>query len=298
MGLTSGIAEQVRGIHVTSNYFRLFGAPFMLGRALDREDDRVSGPRVVVLSYALWTPKFAGDRNIVGRAISLDKQSYTVIGVTAESFHSEPEAQLWIPFQLDLNNTDKLHSFAVAGRLKPGITLDQANAQLHAVSKLASSASDFPDPDFEFRVRGLRDAMVGEIRSALLTLQGAVGFVLLIACANLANLLLVRMTSRRREFAIRAAIGAGSGRILRQLIVESLLLSSAGCIAGTLVGVLAINALLKFVPGDLPIIQHFGEGIGVDWRVLLFAAGLSIVTGLVFAIVPSLAAFRPRLTDT
>src|SRR6185312_362802 len=145
--------------------------------------------------------------------------------------------------------------------------------------------------------RRLRDAMVGDVRSPLLTLEGAVGFVLLIACANLTNLLLVRMTVRRGEFAIRAAIGAGRGRILRQLIVESLLLSLFGCTAGAVVGVLGVNVMLKIIPGNIPIIQEVNTTIGLDWRVLVFAAGLSILTGLVFAIVPAFAVLQPKLTD-
>lgn len=298
LGLTSGVPEEVHGIHVTSNYFRLFGAPVLLGHTFDRIDDQANGPNVVVLSYGLWKRRFVGDKGIVGKAISLDKESYIVIGVTGKSFHSEPEAQLWIPFQFDLNSTDQLHSFAVAARLKPEITLAQANAQLDTASQSARRTSDLPDPDFRFQLRRLHDAMVGDIESSLLTLQGAVGFVLLIACANLGNLLLVRMTVRRREFAIRAAIGAGSGRIIRQLIVESLLLSFFGCAIGAFVGILGVNVLLKIGPGNIPPIQEMGATVGLDWRVMAFAAGLSIVTGLVFAILPALAVLRPKLTDT
>jgi putative ABC transport system permease protein len=298
MGLTSGVPEQVRGIHVTSNYFRLFGAPFLFGRAFDRTEDRFNGPKVVILSYALWKNRFGGSKSIVGLPISLDKQPYTVIGVTAESFHSEPEAQLWIPFQLNLGSVDKLHSFAVAARLKPDMTLSQANVQLNAIADSARQLSELPDPDFQFQVRGLRDALVGDVRSPLLTLEGTVGFVLLIACANLTNLLLVRTTVRRREFAIRAAIGAGPSRILRQLIVESLLLSFSGCTVGAIAGILGVNVLLRIIPGNLPGIQEMNATVGLDWRVLVFSAGLSISTGLVFAIVPALAVLRPKLTDT
>ena len=298
MGLTSGVPEQVRGIHVTSNYFRLFGASIPLGRSFDPSDDHANGPKVVVLSYDLWKERFAGDKSIVGKTISLDKQAYTVLGVTAQSFHSEPEAQLWIPFQFDLNSTDKLHSFAVSARLKPKTTLAQANAQLDAVSQSARHSAELPDPNFQFRVRELRDAIVDDVRSPLLTLQGAVGFVLLIACANLANLLLIRMTVRRREFAIRAAIGAGSGRILRQLIVESLLLSFFGCAVGALVGILGVDVLLKIVPGQIPGMGEMSASVSLDWRVIAFAVLLSIVSGLVFAILPAFAVLRPNLAGT
>jgi len=187
MGFTSGAPEQVHGIHVTSNYFRLLGAPVLLGRTFSQADNLVNGPRVVVLSYHLWRRRFARDEHIIGNTISLDKESYTVIGITGEGFNSEPEAQLWIPFQFDLNSTDQLHSFAVAARLKTGVTLDQANAQMDAVSQSARRLSELPDLDYRFQLRRLHDAMVGDIRSSLLTLQGAVGFVLLIAYANLAT---------------------------------------------------------------------------------------------------------------
>jgi putative ABC transport system permease protein len=296
MGLTSGVPEQVHGIHVTSNYFRLFGAPMLLGRTFD--EDSSNGSKLVVLSYGLWRGRFASDTAIVGKPMSLDKESYTVIGVTAESFHSEPEAQLWIPFQFDLNSTDQFHSFAVAARLKPQTTLAQANAQLDAVSQSARRTSDLPDPDYRFQLRRLRDAMVGDIRPSLLILQGAVGFVLLIACANLANLLLVRTTVRGREFAIRAAIGARFGRILRQLIVESLLLSFLGCTIGCIVAILGVEVLLKIVPSNVPRISAINATVVLNRHVMAFAVVLSIVTAFVCAILPALNVFRPKLVET
>jgi predicted permease len=298
MGFTSGTPEQVHGIHVTSNYFRLFGAPVLLGRTFSEADNLMNGPRVVVLSYRLWKRRFAADEHIVGTTISLDKESYTVIGITGEGFNSEPEAQLWIPFQFDLNRTDQFHSFAVAGRLKPGVTLDQANVQLDAVSHSARRLSELPDPDYRFQLRLLHDAMVGDIRSSLLTLQGAVGFVLLIAYANLANLLLVRATVRKREFAVRAAIGARSGRIVRQLIVESLLLSFFGCILGVIAGLVGVHLLLKTTLGNIPRITGTDATIGLDWRVMAFAVGLSIATGLIFGVLPALRVLRERLVDS
>jgi predicted permease len=298
MGFTSGAPEQVHGIHVTSNYFRLFGAPILLGRTFGQADNLANGPRVVVLSYRLWRRRFAGDEEIIGKTISLDKELYTVIGVTGEGFNSELEAQLWIPFQFNLNATDQLHSFAVAARLKAGVTLDQANAQLDAASQSARRLSELPDPDYQFQLRRLHDAMVGDIRSSLLTLQGAVGFVLLIAYANLASLLLARAIVRKREFAIRAAIGARAGRIVRQLIVESLLLSFFGCFLGAIAGLVGVHLLLKTIPGGISRITGTGATIGLDWRVMAFAVGLSIATGLVFGIFPALRVLRERLVDS
>jgi putative ABC transport system permease protein len=287
MGLTSGEPEQVHGIHVTSNYFRLFGAPLAFGRAFNEDEDSAQGPNVVVLSYRLWKRRFGGDDQIVGKAISLDKEWYTVIGVTGESFQSEPEAQLWIPFHFNLNSTDQLHFFGAVARLKSGVTLAQANAQLNAASEAARHGSKLPDPDFHFQLRRFSDAMVSYVRPSLLLLQGAVILVLLIACANLANLLLMRMTVRKREFAIRGAIGAGRGRILRQLIVESLLLCSSGCVVGVMLGLIGARALLIASPNTLPYIGKPGLAFGLDWRVFAFAAGLSLLTALIFGLLPA-----------
>jgi putative ABC transport system permease protein len=298
MGFTSGAAEQVHGIHVTSNYFRLFGAQILLGRAFSQADNQLNSPWVVVLSYHLWRRRFGGDEHIIGKTISLDEESYTVIGVAGEGFNSEPEGQLWIPFQFDLNSTDQLHSFAVAARLKAGVTLDQANAQLDAASQSARRLSELPDLDYRFQLRRLPDAMVGDIRSSLLTLQGAVGFVLLIAYANLANLLLARAIARKREFAIRAAIGAGAGRIIRQLVVESLLLSSFGSFLGVIAGLVGVHFLLKTIPGGIPRLTGTDATIGLDWRVMAFAVGLSIATGLVFGLLPASRVLRERLIDS
>ena len=292
MGLTSGAPEQVHGIHVTSNYFRLFGASLLLGRAFNEDEDSAQGPNVVVLSYRLWKRRFGGDDQIIGKAISLDKEWYTVIGVTGESFHTESEAQLWIPFHFNLNSVDQLHSFGVAARLKPGITLAQANAQLNAASEAARRDFKLPDPDFQFQVRKFSDAMVSYVRSSLLLLQGAVILVLFIACANLANLLLMRMTVRKREFAIRGAIGAGRGRILRQLIVESLLLCFFGCVVGVAFGLIGARALLIAGPNALPNIGKTGLAFGLDWRILVFAAGLSLLTTLIFGLLPALDVCR------
>jgi putative ABC transport system permease protein len=298
MGFTSGAPEQVHGIHVTSNYFRLFGAPVLLGRTFRQADNLVKGPKVVVLSFQFWRRRFAGDEHIIGKTISLDKELYTVIGVTRKDFNSEPDAQLWIPFQFDLNSTDQLHSFTVAARLKAGVTLDQANAQLDAASQSARQLSELPDPDYRFQLRRLQDAMVGDIRSSLLTLQGAVGFVLLIAYANLANLLLARALARKREFAIRIAIGARAGRIIRQLIVESLLLSFFGCFLGAIAGLVGVHLLLNTIPGGISRVTGTDATIGLDWRVMAFAVGLSIATGLVFGILPASRVLQDKLVDS
>jgi predicted permease len=292
MGLTFGVPEQVHGIHVTSNFLQLFGAPLVLGRAFNADEDSAQGPNVVVLSCRLWKRRFGGDDQIIGKAISLDKEWYTVIGVTGESFRTEPEAQLWIPFHFNLNSVDQLHSFGVAARLKPGVTLAQANAQLNTASEAARHDSKLPDPDFQFQLRKFSEEAVSYVRPSLLLLQGAVILVFLIACANLANLLLIQMTVRKREFAIRGAIGAGRGRILRQLTVESLLLCCFGCVLGVALGLVGARALLIASPNTLPYIGRPDLAFGSDWRVLGFAAGVSLLTALIFGLLPALAVYR------
>ena len=288
MGLTSQVPEQVQGIHVTSNYFRLFGVPFLAGRGFNGNEDEAQGANVVVLSYRLWKRRFGGDERIIGRQISLNKSWFTVIGVTGEGFAPESGAELWIPFHFNLNVMDGVHSFAVAARLRPGVTLAQANTQLRAVSDAARRAGKLPDPDFEFQLRNLKDAMVSQVRPSLLLLQGAVVLVFLIACANLGNLLMMRMTVRSREFAIRGAIGAGRGRILRQLTVESLLLNAIGCLIGAVAGRAGVGALLIAEPSALP----FHVALELDWRVLGFAAGVSLLTSLVFGLLPAVKVCR------
>ena len=295
LGLTSGIPQQVHAIHVTANYFRLFGAPLVLGRAFSADEDRAGSGKTVVLSYGLWKRSFAGDPQIVGKTISLEKEPYTVVGVTGESFRTDPESDLWIPFQFDLNSADQWHSFGAAGRLKPGISIFQANAQLKLASQAAKRQGLLPDPDYEFVLEPFRDAIVRDARSGLLLMQGAVSLVLLIACANVANLFLARATVRRREFALRAALGAGRGQLLRQFATESVLLSACGGLAGVAIGLLGVRALLSLSPGDIPLIGAAGAAVGVDWRVLMFTLGISLLIGIIFGMVPALSLRGPAL---
>ena len=298
LGLTSGIPEQVHGAHVTSNYFRLFGAPLVMGRPFNAEEDRPGTSKVVVLSYSLWKRRFNADPQIIGKTISLDKEPYTVVGVTGESFRTDPESDLWIPFQFNLNSNDQLHYFGVAARLKSGVSLSQANAQLKLASQAAQRQAQLPDPTYAFVLEPLRDTIVRDARSSLLLMQAAVALVLLIACANVANLLLARATVRKREFAIRAAIGAGRGRLLRQFATESILLSTCGGIAGLAIGLLGVHALLSISPGNIPRIGASGAAVGLDWRVLIFTLAISLLVGIVFGIVPALRVCGPSLNHS
>jgi putative ABC transport system permease protein len=298
LGLTSGTPEEVHGAHVTSNYFRLFGAPLALGRTFRADEDRAGSGNVVVLSYWLWKRRFGGDPNIVGKAISLEKEPYTVVGVTGETFRTDPESDLWIPFQFNLNSVDQLHSFGAAGRLKPGLSLSQANMQLRLASQAAQRQGLLPDPEYTFVLEPLRDAIVKDARASLSLMQAAVGLVLLIACANVANLLLGRAAVRQHEFAIRAAIGAGRGRLLRQFATESVLLSTCGGGVGLVTGSLGLHALLSISPGNIPRIGVAGASVRLDCRVLMFTLGISLLVGIVFGIVPALRVCGPSLNQS
>jgi putative ABC transport system permease protein len=289
--------EQVNGIHVTEAYFRAYGAPVALGRTFTPQDDSPHGGKTVVLSYALWQRRFGGDPAIVGKSISLGNEPYTVIGVIGKDFLGDVQADLWLPFQFDPASTDGNVFFFMTGLLQPGVTVAQANAALAALS--SEYLREYPNGwDPHPRVGPLRDSIIGDARNSLLMMLGAVGLVLLISCANVANLLLVRATIRKREFAIRSALGAGAARIVRQLLTESVLLSLAGGILGMGLGFAGMRALLAVSPAGLPRIGEDGSAIGMDWRVLGFTLGVSLLTGILFGLFPAFSTSRSDLNAT
>jgi predicted permease len=297
--LTGDLPEQVHGIHVTEAFFRLFGASPILGRSFTPQEDSPNGGKVVVLSYGLWQRKFGGNPNIIGTALSLGNEPYTIVGVLDKSFVSDPEADILLPFQFDPNSTNQGHYFKAAGRLKPGVTLAQANALLKvAADQFRHRYPDALGPKDGFAVEPLRDSIVGDARKSLLVMLGAVSLVLLIACANVANLLLVHATGRKREFAIRAAMGAGRKRIILQLLTESVLLSVTGGALGLLLGYIGLRGLLAMSPGDIPRIGEHGGAVTIDWRVLAFTLGVSLFTGILFGLFPAIGASRPDLNST
>jgi len=294
--------EQLRSGRVSADFFKLFGAPILMGRAFNASEDRPDGEKAVILSYQVWTQRFESDPNVVGKTISLSGNPHVIIGVMDGSVDFQqlvPNPEVWIPFQLDPNTKDQGHYFRSAGRLAPGVTLDQAKARLQLSAE--GYKRKFPNgigPNNSFSAQPIREALVSNVRSSLWVLVGAVSFVLLIACANVANLLLVRATGRRKEIAVRAAIGAGRSRLIRQLLTESVVLSVAGGILGSILGVVGIRALLSVNTANLPRIGQDGALVSVDWRVLLFTLLVSIGTGIIFGLLPALQGSRTDLSAT
>jgi predicted permease len=295
--LTGDRPEQIRGIHVTQTYFRLFGAPVILGRTFTQREDSPNGGKVVVLSYGLWQRRFGGDPAIVGKSLLLGNEPYTIVGVLGKQFLSDPQADIWLPFQFPSVSDDMNNYFRVAGLLRPGVTLAQARSQLKLA--VVEYHREYPatNPQLQFHIEPLRDSIVGEARKSLLVMLGAVSLVLLIACSNVANLLLVRATARKREFAIRCALGAGSLRIVRQLLTESVLLATVGGILGMALGFGGVRALLAICPADLPRVGENGSAVAMDWRMLTFTLVVSLVTGILFGLFPALTAARIDLNS-
>jgi predicted permease len=304
--------ELIPVARVSEPFFRLFRAPVIMGRTFTAEEDRPNGPPVAVLSHGLWMRRFGGTPSAVGRTLSLGSIPHVIVGVIGSDFDSEqfePRPEVWVPLQADPERVDGASIYQVTARLRPGVTHAAADAQLRVALDATAPVTTPADRRSAWTARPLHDAMVGRMQSSFNLLFGAVALLLLIACANVASLLLVRADVRRREMAIRAAIGAGRGRIVRQTLVENLLLSLAGGLVGLIVGPLAIRTLLRLYPGTNPFIiggtgpaiPRIGEGgaaVALDWHVLGFALLLSMATGLLCGLIPAWHVSRADVSAT
>jgi len=289
--------ERFDGQRVSASYFRVLGVPPALGRDFDSSQDRLAGPKVAILSHGLWQRRFGGDPEIIGRAITLDDDGYTVIGVMPRAFENVlgPSAELWSPLQYDIS-IDRAwgHHLRMVGRVRPDVATDRARSDLDRIA--LTPVPEFPRPAWAavkqgFIVRSLQDDITGGIRPALLAVLGAVILVLTIACVNVTNLLLARGAQRRAEFALRVALGAGRARVIRQLLAETLILALLGGALGILVAQLGVDALVALSPPELPRANE----IEVDSAVLVFALGATTVIGLIVGLVPALHASRGEL---
>lgn len=292
-----GEPQQLIGVKATAHYFDVYGIKPALGRTFLPEEDAPGKNRVAVLSYPFWHRVFGGAADVVGRPIQLNGEPYTVVGVAPPGFGIASKVDAWMPMAFDpketANDNRGAHYLNVVGRLRPGVTVAQAEAELRVLA--AQLATQYPDSNKGWGIfmMPLQDYGVRDVRTVLYTLLGAVGCVLLIACANIANLLLARATARHREISIRAALGASRARLVRQLLTESVLLALCGGLAGILLARWGLDALLALAPASLPRVAD----IHLDTGVLVFSLALSVITGLVFGIAPAWLAARADVNE-
>ncbi len=294
----AGESERIRSALVSPAFFSTLGISPTLGRVFLPEEDQKNKVFSVVMGQRLWQRRFNSDPNIVGKAINLNGDSFTVVGVIAQNAHVPllpADIELWAPVSHGFSFTERrAHYLRVLARLKPEVTVQQAQSDMDSIAN--SLAERYPDSNMNFSVRlvPLQQQIIGNFKTALLVLLGAVVFVLLIASANVANMLMARAASRQKEIGIRMALGAGRARLVRQLLTESLLLAFAGGMVGLLLALWGIDLLVALSPSDIPRVKE----IAIDGRVLGFTLTVSILTGIIFGIVPALQASRPDLNET
>jgi putative ABC transport system permease protein len=281
--------ERVPRAGVTPSFFSVLGVQPVLGRTFVAEDDRPNTQTVAIISDGLWKRRFGSDPGIIGKQVQISARSITIVGVMSPGFELPEQTQIWMTSALKTAEERRDNrSISAVARLNPGIDLKQAQSRISAIN--AKLANEFPDTNkgWDANLSILHERLVREVKPSLLALLGAVGFVLLIACANVANLLLARSVARQKEIAIRAAMGASRGRVVRQMLTESVLLSAIGGIAGLLLSVWLTDVLISIIPEGAPRLDQ----VGIDFRVLAFAFGISALTGILFGLAPALQASK------
>ena len=292
--------EQLRAMRVTANFFALSGYRAAMGRTFTAQEDVPSGPPVAVITHGLWQSRFGSDPRAVGKTLDLDNVTYTVIGVLSPLPSTNAgTVDVFLPLQPDLNSEAQVNDYLVCGRLKPGVTVAHADAALKLVTdQFRRQYPNILDTGAVLAAVPVKDLFAAGVKRSLLLFLGAVGFALLIACANVANLLLGRQTGRQREIAISVTLGASRGRIIRQILAEGLLLSLVAGAIGLFLGYDGVRTLLALSPLQLPWAGQHGQAVSLDWRVLLFALGISALVGALAGMIPALKASRTNLAST
>ena len=295
-----GEPERVFAPAATANFFSVLGVEPVIGRTFQPGEDKPGAPRVTILTYGMWQRRFGGDPGILGQSLTINGDPYTVVGVLPASFQfAMRNADLWRPYQpTDAQLTRRfMHGTNLIGRLKDGVTTEQAQTQLAAIAKRIETENAQSHAGTGLKIVRLQEQVVGQVKPILLVLLAAVGFVLLIACANVASLLLTRSLARQKEVAIRSALGASRWRVIRQLLTESVLLSLAGGVAGLLIAYWGISALVAALPDNQINALPFLKSLHIDLSILAFSFGLSLLTGIVFGLAPALQSTRLDLNE-
>jgi putative ABC transport system permease protein len=292
---TGDEVERVRATAVTSEFFPLFKTNAISGRVLQADDMPEGRETAVVISHALWQRRFGGTADVVNRKITLNGEPATIVGIMPADFNQPRDTEVWTP--LPLNPAEEAREnrmLEVVTRLKPGVSMSQAQTEMDTINQRLAQTYVDTNTGWSVRLTELRESMVGELRTSLLILLGAVAFVLLIACANVANLLLARAAYRQKEIALRTALGASRLRVVRQLLTESVLLSLVSGIAGLALSLWFIKLLVAITPPNTP---RFSE-IGINWQVFAFTFAVTVLAGILFGLVPALQTSRPNLNET